>query len=297
MKEAGYDGTTTWTYPGYRRAWIYYLQAANEVGNFKIFPGGSPGVGEYSRMETSLGKELYKNPAILKLSGIPLIRGYYSDRGGGLSGVENYLANIKKATGGKDVKYLTELFMIHSHKRLSREERKNFQNQYLFTYVFLLHQKYMLYLFLTKISVDIDDDLILLEDYKRRLYEFDTKYIFAQISEVPQYQRFYEKVMKVFKIKEMFEDVQDPLSHLVEIQRLNNEARQQKHDHNINTALVVLSLLTIVSAVTDASGITSNLDWLLSPVLSKIIQIFTMVIVIITSILMIIRLLSIKNKY
>ncbi|MBR2911853.1 MAG: hypothetical protein IKC05_09600 [Lentisphaeria bacterium] len=130
MKEAGYDGTTTWTYPGYRRAWIYYLQAANKVGNFKIFPGGSPGVGEYSRMETSLGKELYKNPAILKLAGVPLIRGYYSDRGGGLSGVENYLANIKKATGGKGVKYLTELFMIHSHKRLSREERKNFQNQY-----------------------------------------------------------------------------------------------------------------------------------------------------------------------
>ena len=45
MKEAGYDGTTCWTYPGFRRAWIYYLQAANKVGNFKIFPGGSPGVG------------------------------------------------------------------------------------------------------------------------------------------------------------------------------------------------------------------------------------------------------------
>lgn len=175
--------------------------------------------------------------------------------------------------------------------------QKNFQNQYLFTYVFLLHQKYMLYLFLTKISIDIDDDLNLLEDYKRRLYEFDTKYIFAQISEVPQYQRFYEKVMKCFKIKEMFDDVQDPLSHLVEIQRLNNEARQQRHDHSINTALVVLSLLTIVSAITDASGITSNLGWLLPPIVAKVIQLSTIILVIVISVLMIIRLLSIKNKH
>ena len=130
MKDAGYDGATCWTYPGYKRAWIYYLKAANTVGNFKIFPGGSPGVGEYSKLEPALGKEFYTNPAILRIDGLPLMRGYYSDRGGGLEGVKQYLANIKKSTGGKDVKYLTELFMIQAHKKLSREERKNFKEQY-----------------------------------------------------------------------------------------------------------------------------------------------------------------------
>ncbi len=174
--------------------------------------------------------------------------------------------------------------------------QKNFQNQYLFTYIFLLHQKYMLYLFLTKISIDIDDDLNLLEDYKRRLYEFNTKYIFTNISEVPQYQRFYEKVMKAFSIKDMFLDVQEPLSRLAEIQRLYNEERQQKYDHSINAALIVLSLLTIVSAVADASGITSNLDWLFSPLVSKVIQISMVILVLSISILMIIRLFSLKNK-
>lgn len=172
--------------------------------------------------------------------------------------------------------------------------QRNFENQYLFTYVFLLHQKYMLYLFLTKIPIDVDRNLDLLEDYKRRLYEFDTKYIFSHISEVPQYQRFYEKIMKCFKIKEMFNDVQEPLSHLVEIQRLNNEAQQQKHDYNINATLTILSLLTIVSAITDATGITSNLDWLLPPIAAKIIQMVTTILVITTSVILVVRLVSLK---
>lgn len=209
----------------------------------------------------------------------------------------NYVADSNKIWGISPSAAVCIVNRTEKTKKfIENTYQKNFQNQYLFTYVFLLHQKYMLYLFLTKIPIDVDYDLDLLEDYKRRLYEFDTKYIFAQISEVPQYQRFYEKVMKCFKIKEMFDDVQDPLSHLVEIQRINNEAQQQRHDHSINTALVVLSLLTIVSAITDASGITSNLGWLLPPVIAKIIQLSTIILVIIISVLMIFRLISLKNK-
>ena len=76
--------------------------------------------------------------------------------------------------------------------------QKNIQKQYLFTYILLLHQKYMMYLFLTKISVGIDNDLDLLENYKRRLYEFETKYMFSKVSEVPQYQRFMTKLRIAF---------------------------------------------------------------------------------------------------
>ena len=129
MKDAGYDGATTWPYPGYKRAWIYYLEAAGIVGDFKIFPGGAPGLGEYARMEKSLGDELYRNPAILRIDGLPLVRGYYSDRPG-LEAVKKYIDSLKESTGGRDIKYMTELFMIHSHKRLSPEERKNFNDQY-----------------------------------------------------------------------------------------------------------------------------------------------------------------------
>ena len=174
--------------------------------------------------------------------------------------------------------------------------QKNIQKQYLFTYILLLHQKYMMYLFLTKISVGIDNDLDLLENYKRRLYEFETKYMFSKVSEVPQYQRFYDKVAHCFFLKEMFQDVQEPLSRLTELQRQVSEERQRKYDNGINAALMTLSMLTIVSAVTDASGITNNLEWLFSPQISKIIQISMVTLVLLVSVLMIIRLFFLKNK-
>ena len=129
MKDAGYDGATTWTYPGYKRAWVYYLKAAETVGNFKIFPGGAPGIGKYSQLEKSLAEELYKHPAILRIDGLPLVRGYYSDRPG-LEGVKKFIESLKVATEGRDIKYMTEIFMIHSHKRLSPEERGKFHDQY-----------------------------------------------------------------------------------------------------------------------------------------------------------------------
>ena len=140
--------------------------------------------------------------------------------------------------------------------------QKNFHRQYLLTYILLLHQKYMMYLFLTKMSVGIENDLALLERYKRRLYEFETKYMFSKISEVPQYQRFYEKIRHSFSLKEMFSDVQEPLSRLAEIQKQAEDERQKENEGRINSTLTVLSLLTIISAVTDALGITANIPWL-----------------------------------
>lgn len=172
----------------------------------------------------------------------------------------------------------------------------NFQNQYLHTYILLLHQKYTMYLFLTKLSTNLGDDLELMEDYKRRLYEFESQYMFSYISDVPQYQKFYEKTEAAFLLKTMFQDVQEPLSRLSEIQRQNSDEAQRRYDHRINTALTTLSLLTVVSALTDASGITSNLNWLIPPVVSKIIQIATLVLVFTTSLVMFIRLFSLKNS-
>ena len=174
--------------------------------------------------------------------------------------------------------------------------QKNFMRQYLLTYVLLLHQKYMLYLLLTKISVDADEDMNKLENYKRQLHAFDSKYVFIKITEVPQYQRFYDKVTKAFSIREMFSDVEQPLSQLTEIQRLQHEEREQRHDRRTNTILIVLSCLTIVSALTDALGVTSNIDWLVSTEFSHGIQLGLAAAVLVIGIGMIIRLIFLKNK-
>lgn len=174
--------------------------------------------------------------------------------------------------------------------------QKNFQKQYLMTYILLLHQKYMMYLFLTKISVGIDGNLVQLENYKRRLYEFETNYMFSHISEVPQYQRFYEKVKKTFALDAMFNDVREPLVQLAQIQSQAAEKKQREYDNRINTALTTLSLLTVVSAVTDATGVTANLGWLIHPLAAKIIQLAALAGVVGMSIFMICRLISLRNK-
>lgn len=174
--------------------------------------------------------------------------------------------------------------------------QKNFRRQYLMTYVLLLHQKYMMYLFLTKMSVGIDGDLEQLEKYKAKLYDFETNYMFTYISEVPQYQRFYTKVRNQFALEDLFRGVQEPLSQLTEIQKQTAENKQREYDYRINTALTTLSLLTIVSALTDATGVTSNLTWLIAPQISRIIQIIMLVLVSVVSIFMLARLISLKKK-
>ena len=140
--------------------------------------------------------------------------------------------------------------------------QKNFKAQYLFTYVLLLHQKYTMYLYLTKLSVDENPSLEALENYKEGLYQFENQYMFSYISEVPQYQRFYENTAKAFRLKEMFEDVKEPLSCLTEMQRQRAEEIQRADEKKLSDTLLTLSLLTIFSALADAAGFVDHLKFL-----------------------------------
>jgi hypothetical protein len=153
----------------------------------------------------------------------------------------------------------------------------------------------MMYLFLTKLSVDLDGNLPLLKAYKERLYRFETHYMFSYISEVPQYQRFYTKVKNIFALDQLFAEVREPLTQLTEMQKQVADSEQQAYDQRINAALTTVSLLTIFSALTDASGLSSNFDWLIPAPLSRIIQIVLLGAVLGLSIYMLIRLFRIKK--
>lgn len=129
---------------------------------------------------------------------------------------------------------------------------KNFNAQYLFMYVLLLHQKYVLYMFLTIIGLDTYNDLEKLEAYRQQLYEFETDFVFSCITEVPQYQILHEKLSDVFSLKKMYEDVREPLVSLSEVRRANAEKRQRNNDYRMNKSLAMLSLLTLFSALIDS---------------------------------------------
>lgn len=142
----------------------------------------------------------------------------------------------------------------------------NFNAQYLFMYVLLLHQKYVLYQFLTEIGVSRYNDLEMLEEYRRRLYDFETDFVFSYITEVPQYQELYDKVAQSFALREMFEDVHEPLNSLADVRREAAEEEQKKREIGVNRALLILSVLSFFSALMDSFQFVESFFGLFSSV-------------------------------
>jgi len=136
----------------------------------------------------------------------------------------------------------------------------NFTSQYLFMYILLLHQKYVLYLFLTQIGIGENNDLNKLEKYKSNLYEFETDFVFSCVTEVPQYQILYEKLSASFELEKMYTDVHEPLISLAEIRKKADEEEGKRRDDKLNFALILFSVLTLFSALTDSVSFAENIQ-------------------------------------
>lgn len=132
---------------------------------------------------------------------------------------------------------------------------RNFNEQYLFMYVLLLHQKYVLYLFLTMIDTELYEDLEKLEEYRKKLYKFETDFVYSRVTEVPQYQNLYDRLADIFSLKDMFEDVREPLLTLAEVRRMELEKQQKSREDRMNKALFLLSLMGAFSALVDSHEI------------------------------------------
>ena len=135
---------------------------------------------------------------------------------------------------------------------------KNFNKQYLFMYILLLHQKYVLYLFQTMIDAELYEDLEILEEYRKKLYKFETDFVYSRVTEVPQYQNLYDRMTDAFALRDMYEDVREPLLSLSEVRRGELEKQQKKREDKMNSALFVLSLLGAFSALSDIRQVVDS---------------------------------------
>lgn len=172
---------------------------------------------------------------------------------------------------------------------------RNFNAQYLFMYVLLLHQKYVLYMFLTRIGIGVYNSLEKLEEYRNHLYEFETDFVFSCVTEVPQYQNLYERMMQAFSLRKMYEDVHEPLLSLSEVRRVISENEQRKRDENVNKALLGLSILSFFSALVDSFDfVDSFFGWFLSSSWIKVVQIACIGLIIIIVINVIISLIKFR---
>lgn len=162
---------------------------------------------------------------------------------------------------------------------------ENFNTQYLFMYVLLLHQKYVLYYFLSNISKDPHskayNDLDKLEEYRQKLYEFERDYVFSWVTDVPQYQLLYNRLSQAFALKQMYEDVHEPLISLSELRRETSENLQKKREENMNKILFILSVLGIFSALIDGFDfIAAFFGWFMTDLGVHILQVSLIIIIV-----------------
>lgn len=158
----------------------------------------------------------------------------------------------------------------------------NFNAQYLFMYVFLLHQKYVLYMFMTNIGIGTYDNLEPLEEYRNQLYEFENDFVFSMVTEVPQYQNLYDRITEAFSLKQIFEDVHEPLISLEEVRREKDDKESKIREDRVNNALWFLTILSVFSALVDSFDFTSEFgEWFLNENGIKIVQVICIVLIIV----------------
>ncbi len=100
-----------------------------------------------------------------------------------------------------------------------------------------------------------------LEEYRRRLYDFETDFVFSYVTEVPQYQELYDRVAQSFALRRLFEDVHEPLNSLADVRREAAEEEQEKRELGVNRALLILAVLWISNSFTPASTESEGIRW------------------------------------
>ena len=105
------------------------------------------------------------------------------------------------------------------------------------------------------IDAELYEDFEVLEEYRKKLYKFETDFVYSRVTEVQHYQNLYDRMSDAFALRDMYEDVREPLLALSEVRRAELEKQQKIRENKINQALFLLSLMGAFSAVVDSSQI------------------------------------------
>lgn len=133
----------------------------------------------------------------------------------------------------------------------------NYHSYYLYIYILALHQKYALYYFLTKFSVN--SNIEQLESYLSELADFRAKYVFQIISESETYQTVYNKTRNSFALDNLFTDIDEQVNRVIDIKKVINDKKNDKQANHINLILGILTFFSLFSALVDLNTL---IDWL-----------------------------------
>ena len=95
--------------------------------------------------------------------------------------------------------------MLQKTEHVTRKRfQKRFQEEYLLTYILLLHRKFDLYKILTDFGIGEQNDLQTLKSYQKHLNIYRTDYEYERITEVPQYHNLYKKIEERMELTALF---------------------------------------------------------------------------------------------
>lgn len=141
--------------------------------------------------------------------------------------------------------------------------RNNFDQYYLLMYAMVLHQKFNLYSILeefgTVLTAKESDSYESAEKYRDSFYRFKQDYNFHIISEVTQYQNVYDLMYKAMSIDDILNDVKEPLDAINTILSEKHEKAERTSDKKTESALTVLSIFAVFSALIDSWDFLTNI--------------------------------------
>lgn len=174
---------------------------------------------------------------------------------------------------------------------------KNFHSYYLMMYILCLHQKFALYNYLSMFSADLQNKPEIIDQYLKSLAEFRAKYVFEIISESETYQTVYEKTRQAFGLKALFNDIEDQIRRINEIQKTIAEDRQTELENRISIIGSILGFSCVFSTLVDVQALLEKLRCLLGTQGVSIAQQISSIIILIISLVMIVFfLLSLKRS-
>ncbi|MCR5032592.1 MAG: hypothetical protein K6A92_07005 [Lachnospiraceae bacterium] len=163
----------------------------------------------------------------------------------------------------------------------TEDNRMFFQNNlagkirvdYFLFFILALHQSYALNNYQRRITAELsaNPNSYLNESASAQKMEhllaeinvFAMKSIYMSVSHVQHQNDFFEYLQKNLEIQEDMESLSLGIESLTELSRLQREDSEKENEKKINTILGIISLLTIVSALTDGFAIIQNYQQLL----------------------------------
>lgn len=131
------------------------------------------------------------------------------------------------------------------------------RTNYFCLYLMILHQKYAIYNYLNTVAAD--KNKLFFKNNQESLIDFNSKYVFAIVSDEQFIQNAYTRMKKANNIDEVYTDLLDELQRLFDYSRLKTEESNEVRNSKLNIISVIISVLCSVSIIFDTVNMFSEL--------------------------------------